>query len=243
MSTDAGTLAATMAHAKAAHDRLLTTVAALRPADIGQPSLLPGWTRGHVLSHLARNADSHRHLIDGADRGEEVEQYPGGREARSADIEAGAVRSPAPIVEDVRVAGWWLEDRWAEIEPGSPVWDRPCRITSGIVVPARELPGRRWREVEVHHGDLGAPGFGWVDWSEEFVMAELPGAVGGLGARLDGIPGLRVEATDLDRAWKGGDYGAKDALVVRRTAHELLAWLYCRLDATRNGLPVLGPWG
>jgi maleylpyruvate isomerase len=26
-------------------------------ADVRAPSLLPGWTRGHVLSHIARNAD------------------------------------------------------------------------------------------------------------------------------------------------------------------------------------------
>jgi uncharacterized damage-inducible protein DinB len=30
-----------------------------------QPSLLPGWSVGHVLSHLARNADSYVNLLQG----------------------------------------------------------------------------------------------------------------------------------------------------------------------------------
>jgi maleylpyruvate isomerase len=37
--------------------RLLATAAALTDAQAREPSLLPGWTRGHVLTHIARNAD------------------------------------------------------------------------------------------------------------------------------------------------------------------------------------------
>ena len=36
-----------------------------------QPSLLPGWTRGHVLSHLARNADAMVRTLAGTARGEQ----------------------------------------------------------------------------------------------------------------------------------------------------------------------------
>jgi maleylpyruvate isomerase len=31
----------------------------------------------------------------------------------------------------------------------------------------------RWREVEIHHADLGR-GFGWTDWSPAYVRADLP---------------------------------------------------------------------
>jgi maleylpyruvate isomerase len=34
---------------------LLTTATALSDADLQAPLRLPGWTRGHVLTHLARN--------------------------------------------------------------------------------------------------------------------------------------------------------------------------------------------
>src|ERR1035441_5721059 len=41
----------------AATARLLATSAGFTDAQVREPSLLPGWTRGHGLSHVARNAD------------------------------------------------------------------------------------------------------------------------------------------------------------------------------------------
>jgi hypothetical protein len=40
-----------------ATDSLVDGIGRLTDADARGPSLLPGWTRGHVLTHLARNAD------------------------------------------------------------------------------------------------------------------------------------------------------------------------------------------
>ena len=59
-------------------------------ADPALPSLLPEWTRGHVLTHIARNADSFVRVLEAARRGEVVTQYEGGVAGRNADIEAGA---------------------------------------------------------------------------------------------------------------------------------------------------------
>ncbi|MDP9404828.1 MAG: maleylpyruvate isomerase N-terminal domain-containing protein, partial [Actinomycetota bacterium] len=42
-----------------ATERLLTTTAGLGDDAVAGPSALPGWSVGHVLGHLARNADSH----------------------------------------------------------------------------------------------------------------------------------------------------------------------------------------
>lgn len=38
--------------------RLLLTVRSLDESDTVRPSLCEGWTRGHVLAHIALNADS-----------------------------------------------------------------------------------------------------------------------------------------------------------------------------------------
>ena len=38
----------------AATSRLLATATALSDAQVREPSSLPGWTRGHVLTHIAR---------------------------------------------------------------------------------------------------------------------------------------------------------------------------------------------
>ena len=43
--------------------RLLASAAALSDEQLRGPSLLPGWSRGHVLSHIARNADGLSNLL------------------------------------------------------------------------------------------------------------------------------------------------------------------------------------
>src|SRR2546430_5157230 len=89
-----------MARIGEATDRLLASAAALTDARAGEPSLLPGWTRGHVLTHVARNGDGLGNLLRWARTGTETPMYAS-REARRADIEAGAGRSPAGPAADV----------------------------------------------------------------------------------------------------------------------------------------------
>ena len=84
----------------AANDRLIATVARLSDADVAAPSRLPGWTRGHVLAHLARNADSQVNLLTWARTGVETPQYPD-LETRDAEIEAGAPRPAKEQLADL----------------------------------------------------------------------------------------------------------------------------------------------
>jgi maleylpyruvate isomerase len=70
---------------------LLATAAKLDDDDVRAPSLLPGWTRGHVLTHVARNADGGTRLLTWARTGAESYEYPS-LEARAAEIEDGAGR-------------------------------------------------------------------------------------------------------------------------------------------------------
>ena len=59
----------------------MRTVAALTDSQARAPSLLPGWTRGHVVTHLARNADALRNLLTWARTGIPTPMYPS-RQAR-----------------------------------------------------------------------------------------------------------------------------------------------------------------
>jgi maleylpyruvate isomerase len=161
--------------------RLLETVAA---ADPRTPSLLPGWSRGHVVAHLARNADAQRRLIAGALRGREVEQYPDGRER---EIELGAGRGGAELLADLRTASEALDEVWKSLAPAE--WELVCATAHA----RRTLRGgvsARWREVEVHHVDLDA-GYGPADWPAEFVREFLPRTVLGMPARVAAVPGGR----------------------------------------------------
>ena len=63
--------------------------------DPSTPTGLPGWTVGHVLTHIARNADSTLRMLAG------LPQYWKGFESRIADIELGAGRRWDELVDDV----------------------------------------------------------------------------------------------------------------------------------------------
>src|SRR5438477_11561367 len=83
---------------------LLTALGALHwsDADVAAATLCPGWTRGHVLTHIARNADGISDTLAGALRGEIVLRYPDGPEGRAAAIDSGAGRPFAALVAGVR---------------------------------------------------------------------------------------------------------------------------------------------
>ena len=163
---------------KKSHIRLEQTIAGLTDDAARRPSCLPGWTVGHVLTHLARNADSHVRLLEAAARGAVADQYPGGDARRDADIEAGAGRPAAELVADVTEARARLERTW-DATPVEVWRTGEGRVSSGVWALA-ELPFRRWREVEIHHVDLDL-GYSPADWPDAYVEAELARTVTGLG--------------------------------------------------------------
>ena len=104
----------------------------LTAADVAAPSLLPGWSRAHVLTHLARNADGFVNLLTSARTGEAIPMYAS-PEARAADIDAGAGRGPADLLDDLRRSGQRFDAAVAAmpVPAGAP----PCRPGAA--------PGRR----------------------------------------------------------------------------------------------------
>lgn len=163
-----------------AHERLIVGIRGLSDGQVAEPSLLPGWSRGHVLTHLARNADSVVRRLDAAARGDTVEQYRGGRTGRREEIAAGAHRNAAELIEDVRRSAEDVDACFA----GYPTdaWDRPTRTIEGAERPARTIAFSRWREVEVHHVDLSI-GYGPGNWPDGLVERWLPSLTEGLSRR------------------------------------------------------------
>lgn len=190
-----------------AHQRLLADISDLSEPQVGRPSMLPGWTIGHVLTHLARNAESHVRMLEAAARGEVASQYDS-PEARNADIEAGAARPARELVRDVRTAIYALEACWATTTAEG--WAGTGIARAGVVQ-MTELPFLRWREVEVHHADLGM-GFSAAAWSPEYVRLEL----------------ARLEMTYLSRRPMGLTAMPPAALAV--PPHQRLAWLLGRTE-------------
>ena len=159
--------------ATAAHARLLDALADLDDDSCAGPSLLPGWSVGHVLTHLARNADSHVTMLQAANVGEVAAQYPGGVAQRSSDIDAGASRPAAEQLADVAASAARLEAAWATMTDDG--WRGSGESFAGTVA-VEDLPFRRWREVTLHHADLVSDGplaFGWSRWPADYVRLEL----------------------------------------------------------------------
>jgi len=197
-----------LAGAARAHRELEATIADLTDEQAREASVLPGWSRGHVLTHIARNADSFTRIVLGAQRGEVLEQYPGGREQRAGDIEAGSGRPAAELIADVRRANDELERAWAGT--AADVWQRQGVATTGPVA-LDDLPFRRWRETSVHHADLDL-GYGWADWPIEYVRIELDRMTMLWNSRLPmGLTGLPAEALAVSEhhrvAWLLGRAG------------------------------------
>ena len=190
---------AEVAECRGAHARLLATVDSLD--DSGRPSLLPGWSVGHVLSHLARNADSHVRILNAARQGRAVEQYPGGGKQRADDIEAGAGRELAAILDDLRESVGRLEHCWASMTAKD--WDGHG-LAGGQPWPCRETVPSRLAEVEIHHVDLDA-GYTAEDWPDAFVARRFPLALARFDERLeDGGARRRVLSWLLGRADQPG---------------------------------------
>ena len=74
----------------------LGAVRALADDDVPGACALPGWTRAHLLTHVARAADSRTGMLRAARAGLAGEQYQS-EEARAGAIEAGA-RRPAAVI-------------------------------------------------------------------------------------------------------------------------------------------------
>ena len=157
-----------VARATTAHALLVAALAGLTDQQCAGPSLLPGWTIGHVLTHLARNADSHVGVLLAANRGEVAAQYPGGLSQRAADIEAGADRPAAEQVADLVAANARLQTAWSHTT--SHGWQGEGISFQGTVA-ISDLPFRRWRETTLHHTDLGL-GYDWAQWPATYVRLE-----------------------------------------------------------------------
>jgi maleylpyruvate isomerase len=152
------------------HQRLLQSLDSLTDDQCREPSALPGWTRGHVLSHLARNAESHVHVLQCAARGEVGEQYVGGAKARKEGIESHAHDSAESLVNAVRKSIYALEGQWAATN--SEGWQGHGVNSAGASIAMSDIVFLRWREVEVHHADL-ALAFTSANWNSTYVRYEL----------------------------------------------------------------------
>jgi maleylpyruvate isomerase len=152
-----------------AMQRLLDDARTLSEADLRAPSLLPGWTRAHVLAHVARNADAMRTLLVGARSGQVPPAYASA-EAREAGIEQGAGLSSADLMADLADSAMALRTIARQLP--DEAWQVQVQMLDSVQFPAAGLLTRRLVEVELHHCDLGT-GYAPGEWPAAFAAMDL----------------------------------------------------------------------
>jgi len=219
---------------EASHRALDASLADLDDTAARRPTRLPRWSVGHVLAHIARNADSFVRVLDAAGEGRVGVQYPGGTASRDADIESGSGRPADALRADVAQASRRLES--ALRATAADTWATGRALRSGIEVPVHQLPLRRLQEVEIHRVDLGL-GYEASDWDERYVTRQLELLLPALGSRL--APGMAVDLRVVGRPPESHGAG-DDRRTVSGSSRAILCWLVGRSDD--DGLPPLGPW-
>ncbi|MEU4654292.1 maleylpyruvate isomerase family mycothiol-dependent enzyme [Streptomyces sp. NPDC023723] len=214
-----------------ATERLLSAVGKLDNASVTEQSRLPGWSRGHVLAHLARNADALANVFEGRP------MYVSA-EARDADIERDAPRPLDAQLADVRESAARFQRAAAAVAD----WTRTVALRGGVTDTASRVPFRRWIEVELHHVDLGI-GYELEELPAQFAERET----GFLAERFTGHPDVPpTRITDGTRAWRTGRAADVPEVTVTGGRADLLGWLAGRRDGsdltvTGGPLPALPP--
>ena len=205
--------------------------------DLDGPSLLPGWTRRHIVAHVGYNARALTHLTEWARTGEEYPMYtgPGARDrqiARGVTLPARALRH---LFEHSVVH---LNVEWRDLTDEQ--WDAPVRTAQGRTVPVRETAWMRAREVWVHAVDLNDNG-SYLDFPADFVDAITRDVLEAWERRGDKAD-LVLGFTDRAEAIVVGSGGP----VVTGAAADLARWLTGRgarrIASSGGELPAIPRW-
>ncbi|MEY9964625.1 maleylpyruvate isomerase [Streptacidiphilus sp. MAP12-16] len=244
----------TLAAVSEATGRLLRAVGRMRPEQVFEPSALPGWTRGHVLTHLARNADALCNLLLGARTSQPIQMYPS-PESRDRAIEDGAKRPLAEQLADLRASALRFVAA-TEAMPDS-AWSVQVPHRLGPF-PAARVADKRYSEVEYHHVDLLLD-YSPAQWPADFVAEELA-ALTERYHNIGSLPPVTLFDETTDMNYVIGQAVEPDAVIecgASGPSHALVAWLSGRSQGEglevrvgcaaspelRSALPAIPPLG
>lgn len=206
--------------------------ACLDPAGLCRPSRLPGWSRGHVLAHLSRNADALANLLTWARTGVEIRMYATPDE-REEGIRAGAHRELPEQLADLAASGARFRAAAEAVLPAR----RSVTVISGQgrQIPALEVPWLRVREIWLHLVDLDL-GYDIGVLPDAIAWTLVQDAAAGLTRRAQVTLDLRVEDHGTVRLGPG----AFPDGVAAGNAQQIAGWLTGR--AGPAGLTGSGAW-
>jgi maleylpyruvate isomerase len=189
-----------------------------------EPSLLPGWTRRHLVAHVGFNARAVARLVEWARTGIETPMYTSDTQ-RAEEIEFGATLPVEALRHLAAHAAVHLDVEWRDLP--EEAWSHEVRTAQGRLVPASETVWIRTREVWIHAIDLrgGASTRDFPPHLHDLLLEDLirvwtrkaAGAQRGIVLEpVDRNASMTLEAT--------GDAAGRDPLVVRGTAADIVGW-------------------
>lgn len=210
-----------------ATQRLLGDTITLSEQAWQEPSRLPGWTRAHVATHLARDADAFVRAVDSVLMGRRGLMYDSD-EDRDLALERGSERSGLELQIDLDTSAGRLNRRFNVLDsvPG----DLMVELTPGQLFRADLLPLIRLNEVVLHHIDLDC-GFEVDNIDPEFAGWLL--TWNALGANQEGARPIRLLSDSGLRFDLGAASGSAE--VIKGSDALLLGWLTGRLRADQAG--------
>ncbi|WP_197379569.1 maleylpyruvate isomerase family mycothiol-dependent enzyme [Mycolicibacterium mengxianglii] len=126
-------------------------LAELSDADLDDETLLPGWTRRHLIAHVSYNAAALCRLMDWALTGTETPMYAS-PEHRNQEIDEGATLNGGALRNLYDHTAARLDRKWCNFPPEA--WFSEVRTAQGRTVPASETLWIRTREIWIHTVDL-----------------------------------------------------------------------------------------
>ena len=207
-------------------------VSAMSVEQFREPSRLPSWSRGHVVAHVALNAEGFVEVAHALRAGRAALMYPGGVAERDRSIDELAAGSLLELLDRTRAANAGFVEAWSQPPPTGD-----CATADGHpTFSSSTVLQRRLRELSVHLVDLGLDGIWPEKWTPGFVDADLRLQWPTVEHRTDETVVARDE---FGVVWSAGHVvGRVEPMEVDR--RRLLAWVLDRCSV--DGLPLLEPW-
>lgn len=217
---------------------LLSKEACLDAGALTDPSALPGWSRKHLLAHVAANAGALGNLIRWAATGEPTPMYSS-PEARAAGIEQGSRLPAGELMAWLRRSADALEEAMTRLTDDE--WQASVVTAQGETIPASDVPWLRAREVYVHAVDL-ATGVSFAGLPPGFLAALCDDAASKPSAASS--PALVLAASDTGQRWElPGDVEAVTLIGPLAEVTAYLTGRAHRLTTTGGGAaPVRPAW-
>lgn len=194
-------------------------LARLSDDDFDEPSLLPRWSRRHLVAHVGYNARAVARLVTWAATGVETPMYSS-PQARQEEIELGATQRPDALRSLCEHAAIDLDVRWRDLPDER--WDEKVVTAQGRIVPVSETLWMRTREVWLHAVDLGVGER--IAEIPEAVLERLLGDIVGTWEKRDEFDGLALRASRLDGSLRTFGADADAGATVSGPLSSLVSW-------------------